>query len=239
MRVLGLDTSTLTAGVAIVGERGVIAEARHEGTRRTSDLLVTIDATCKRAGIAPADLDAVAVGAGPGSFTGLRIGMATAKGIAFAAGRPLWLVSSLAALACDAEVALPRPSVAEPVAPMIFALLDARRGEVYAGCYRTGVLIDVERVLPPRDLLSWITALAGDAPIRCAGDALQAHGDVLAPLAERWVAGAESPSGSAVATLALAGARVDDLTGGAPTYIRPSEAEVMYPDGVPGALPRR
>nr|MBA3819418.1 hypothetical protein [Deltaproteobacteria bacterium] len=62
--------------------------------------------------------------------------------------------------------------------------------------------------------------------------------ELLAPLADRWLAVA-TPSGVAVAELALAGARVDVVTDGAPTYIRPSEAEVMYPDGVPGALPRR
>ena len=76
---------------------------------------------------APRDLDAVAIGAGPGSFTGLRIGMATAKGIAFAAECPLWAVSSLAALAHAAG--------RDPDA-IVVAVLDARRGEVYAGAYR-------------------------------------------------------------------------------------------------------
>ena len=65
MKVLGLDSSTLTAGVAVVDGTRALAEARGAGTR-TSDLLVTIDDVCKRAGVAPLELDAIACGAGPG-----------------------------------------------------------------------------------------------------------------------------------------------------------------------------
>jgi hypothetical protein len=70
-----------------------------------------------------------------------------------------------------------------------------------------------------------------------AGDARAAH-PALAPLADRWLP-AETPSGAAVARLALAGPREDALSSGAPSYIRPSEAEVKYPGGIPGALRRR
>ncbi|MBA3542661.1 MAG: hypothetical protein H0T79_23800, partial [Deltaproteobacteria bacterium] len=71
-----------------------------------------------------------------------------------------------------------------------------------------------------------------------AGDALKVHGAVLGPLAESWIAAVATPTGPAIARVALAGERVDVLVGGAPTYIRLAEAEVMYPDGIPGALPR-
>lgn len=239
MRLLGLDTATSTAGIAIVDEDGrVLAEARHATSGRGADLLVAIDAACRDAGVAPGALDAVAIGAGPGSFTGLRIGMATAKGIAFAAGRPLWAVSSLAALADDALAELG----GDPARAVICAALDARRGEVFAGCFRGGAALGPERVLPPAELAPWAAELAaasGGAPALCfAGDALDAH-PALAPLAAEhtWLA-ARTPSGRAVARRALAGDRVDITRGGAPTYIRPSEAEVKYPDGVPGALRR-
>ena len=242
MRLLGLDTATATAGIAIVDDTGrVLAEARHATAGRGADLLVGIDEVCRAAGVAPGELTAVAVGAGPGSFTGLRIGMATAKGIAFAAGRPLWAVSSLAALADDAVVALADDQLLVHAGAVICAALDARRGEVFAGCFRGGAAIGPERVLPPGELVAWIDELvrAGETPISFAGDALDAYPQ-LAPLAEAhtWLA-VRTPSGRAVARLALAGARVDITRGGAPTYIRPSEAEVMYPDGVPGALRRR
>lgn len=214
MKVLGLDTSTLTSGIAIVEGGTVLVEATHDASGRTADLLVAIDAACKRASVAPMDLDAIAVGAGPGSFTGLRIGMATAKGIAFAAGKPLWAVSSLAALAWDANAN-----------GFVVAVLDARKGEVYAGCYLDGVLVGEERVMMPGAVALWAEGLAG-------GRAITYVGDLLAPKIT-------TPSGIAVATVALSGARVDVLVNGAPTYIRPAEAEVMYPDGVPGALRRR
>ena len=84
MKVLGLDTATQTAGIALVEARGdqaiVLGAARRDTRGRGADLLVAIDQVCRDAGVAPAALDAIAIGAGPGSFTGLRIGMATAKG---------------------------------------------------------------------------------------------------------------------------------------------------------------
>ncbi len=246
MKILGLDTATLTAGLALLEDEVVLAEARHQATQRTNDLLVAIDAMVRGLGLAPSAIDAVAIGAGPGSFTGLRIGMATAKGIAFAAGRPLWAVSTLAALAYDAIAERPAPAHGVAVNDgLAVAVLDARRGEVYAGCYRIAghALVGEERVLDPAALAAWVATLAPAAVaaghVIYAGDALAAHPEVLAPLAAAWSPTVRTPSGVAVARLALAGARLDVLTAGSPTYIRPSEAEVKYPDGVPGALPRR
>jgi tRNA threonylcarbamoyladenosine biosynthesis protein TsaB len=227
MKILGIDSATLSAGIAVLDDEQVLGHAVHDaGERRSADLLVAIDALCTRIGITPLALDAVAIGAGPGSFTGLRIGMATAKGIAFAAGKPLWAVSSLAALAFDAVGRTGE----------VVAVLDARRGEVFAGCYRDGALIGDERVMPPSEIAAWTTSLLG-TDARFAGDALAAY-PVLAPLADRWLP-VTTPSGVAVATLALAGPRVNVLTSGAPMYIRASEAEIKYPDGVPGALRKR
>lgn len=233
MIVLGIDTATLVSGIAIVDGERVLAEARHDASTRRADLLVAIDEVSRRAGIPPARLDAIAIGAGPGSFTGLRIGMATAKGIAFAAGRPLWAVSSLAALADDAVRFLGSGDGGTVTA----AVLDARRGEVFAGCFRGGAPLAEERVMAPGELAAWVEQTAAGAPVQLAGDALAVH-PALEPLADRWLPVA-TPSGAAVAWLALAGPREDVLAGGAPSYIRPSEAEVNYPDGVPGALRRR
>lgn len=250
MKILGLDTATSVAGIAIVDGDRVLAEARHDTSGRGADLLVAIDRVCREAGVTPAEFSAIAIGAGPGSFTGLRIGMATAKGIAFAAHRPLWAVSSLAALADDALQELANDQLFVHADGVICAVLDARRGEVFAGCFRHGIALAPERVMAPSELASWvaeIAALAGQAEnstpaepiVNFAGDAIEVHRAVLEPLAVHgpWLA-TRTPSGAAVARLALAGARVDITLGGAPTYIRPSEAEVKYPDGVPGALRR-
>jgi tRNA threonylcarbamoyladenosine biosynthesis protein TsaB len=221
MIVLGIDTSTRFASVAILQDGVVLAESTGDGRGFGSDLLVLIDAVCVGAAIGAHDLDAVAVGAGPGSFTGLRIGMATAKGIAFAAKCPLWAVSSLAALAHE--------QLLERELALIVSVLDARKGEVYTGTYRRDddrtVLLDTERAIVPE-------ALEPPLGSRIVGDFVEwfeGH-DVVYPV---------TPNGKAVALLALEGARVDVLVGGAPTYIRPSEAEVKYPDGVPGALKKR
>lgn len=225
MMILGIDTSTTRTSVAILDGDRVLAEFHRSDDRRGrgSDLLVLIDAVCVGAAVGPRDFDAVAVGAGPGSFTSLRIGMATAKGIAFAANCPLWTASSLAAVAHDALDE-------EPTATVV-AILDARRAEIYAGAYhRDGertVLIGQERVMPPAELAAFAPSGA-----RVVGDAR----DVVIAFPGAREA---SPSGAAVARLAVAGPRVDSLLSGGPSYIRPSEAEVKYPDGVPGALRKR
>ncbi len=222
MLVLGIDTSTTTASIAILGPERMVFKSYVIAERRSSDLLVGIDELCKNYGLAPSELDAVAVGAGPGSFTGLRIGMATAKGIAFAAGKPLWAVSSLAALASG------NPATA------VCAVLDARRGEVFAGCYRDDELVGEERLQAPAELRAWAESQLDG--VHFVGDALDKYPE-LASLADRWTVG--TPSAVNVALLANKGARIDVLTSGAPTYIRASEAEIRYPDGVPGALRKR
>ncbi|HEY1556774.1 MAG TPA: tRNA (adenosine(37)-N6)-threonylcarbamoyltransferase complex dimerization subunit type 1 TsaB [Kofleriaceae bacterium] len=206
MTVLGIDTATRTRSIALGG-----IEREFDG-----DLLVAIDALCREQGIAPHALEAVAVGAGPGSFTGLRIGMATGKGIAFAAGKPLWLASSLAAVAWRAR---------ETDADVLVAVLDARRGEVYAGCYARATLAPLvgERVLPPGELAAWVDEIAAGRRVAFIGD--------CEPLAAPWLAA--TPSALGVIELA---SREDALTTGAPAYIRRAEAEVKYPDGIPGAL---
>lgn len=232
MRVLGIDTSTPRIDIALVDGDKLLGEKHGLVERNRTGVLPLIDALFRDLSLAPGAVDAIAVGAGPGSFTGLRIGMATAKGIAFAAHRPLWAVSSLAALA-HAELARDPSGV-------VVAVLDARRGEVYAGAYRR---VDgktraagEERVLPPSQLAGVAAAARqDDERVRYTGDALDTYPE-LGSLDARW---GMRPTGAAVAQLALEGARADVLVGGAPSYIRPSEAEVKYPDGVPGALRKR
>jgi tRNA threonylcarbamoyladenosine biosynthesis protein TsaB len=212
LKVLGLDTSTTTASIAVLDGDRVLATATRNTHRRTSDVLVAVDEACRTAGVTPHELDAIAVGAGPGSFTGLRIGMATGKGIAFATGRPLWAVSSLAALALDGPDGV------------VVAVLDARKGEIFAGTFekRGGAVtaLGPERVLAPAGLeVPDGAVVVGDVPSLCSV--------------------AATPTAVSVIRLALAGSRADVLVAGAPTYIRASEAEIRYPDGVPGALRKR
>jgi tRNA threonylcarbamoyladenosine biosynthesis protein TsaB len=111
----------LLRGGELLAER-----AGEPGGTGAGQLLPAIDALLRGAGVAAADVEAFAVAVGPGSFTGLRVGVATVKGLAFGSGRPVAAVPTLAALArAGAEGSLP-----------CVALLDARRGELYAAGYR-------------------------------------------------------------------------------------------------------
>lgn len=235
MKLLALDTSTFTASAALLVDGAVITAEAVRTTTHSEELMPLIDRMVATGGLRARDLDAIAVGAGPGSFTGLRIGMATAKGIAFAAGRPLWAVSSLAALAHAAVRGGDRG--------LIVPVIDARRHEIYAGCYRAGgpgvVAAAPERVFPPAQLADVIAAVREpDEPLTLIGD-LVPLAPVLPLLAAPRQSHLATPGATDVALLAYAGEQVDVLAHGAPVYLRPSEAEVMYPAGIPGALRRR
>ncbi len=130
MRLLALETSTDACSAALyldgeVTERFAIAPQRHAAL-----ILPMIDSLLREGGLRLPDIDAIAFGRGPGSFTGVRIGTAAAQGLALATGLPLLPVSTLAALAQQA--------MQEASADAVAAALDARMGEVYAGLYRRG-----------------------------------------------------------------------------------------------------
>src|SRR5512140_88234 len=127
MTVLGIETATVVCGAAVsVDGRLVAEEALEEHAVHAEKLLTLIDAVCVRAGETIGSLDGIAVSAGPGSFTGLRIGLSAAKGLVFASGKPLVAVPTLEALALRAV----DDAVAQEC-DEILAVLDARRDEVY------------------------------------------------------------------------------------------------------------
>jgi tRNA threonylcarbamoyladenosine biosynthesis protein TsaB len=126
-RVLCLDTSTPTARVAIVdGAGAIVAGAEATAERHSAHVLKLCDEVLRAAGLRPDGLDAIACGAGPGSFTGLRVGLSVAKGLVLATGKPLLLVSSLQALALDIAREAPRAPA------FVVPCIDAGKGEVYA-----------------------------------------------------------------------------------------------------------
>lgn len=233
--VLAIDTSTRVASVALLGPgQDLGAEGRAES--RSDDLIALVDRVLGEAGVELAQLAAVAIGAGPGSFTGLRIGMATAKGLCFAAGLPLWSVSSLAALALDAATV---ESLADV---LIVPAFDARRGEICAGFYRIdgdrAESMGAERIMLPAELAAAVADARRETHLSrtvLVGDALETYGEALADAGEPLARARITPSGRSVARLALAGSRVDVLQTGTPVYIRPSAAEVTFPDGNPGS----
>jgi tRNA threonylcarbamoyladenosine biosynthesis protein TsaB len=126
MNLLALETSTELCSVALLHD-GVICKREEYAPRRHAELLLTqCEDVLAEAGLSRRDLDAVAVGRGPGAFTGVRLAISAAQGIALALDLPVLPVSSLAALAMDA------PADGNP----ILAVIDARMGEIYAGVFR-------------------------------------------------------------------------------------------------------
>lgn len=131
--VLGLETGTPVARIGIVGEGRVMASVNRPARSHGADLPDLVDAAMAEAGLRMADLAAIAVGIGPGSFTGLRVGLSYAKGLIIASSLKLVGISSLDAMAlCGAT--RPEASAGTAICPLI----DARRGEVYTSLYRVG-----------------------------------------------------------------------------------------------------
>ncbi len=124
--VLAIDVSGPGGGAALLGPEGVSTERVPPAVRRGRDLVPAIGRLLAAKGLAPRDLDLVACGVGPGSFTGIRIGIATAAALAYATGKPVLDVGSLDGIAANA------PGTAERVV----VLLDARQGRVFRGRFR-------------------------------------------------------------------------------------------------------
>ena len=166
MTLLGFDTSTSAASACVVRSDGESFEVAPPPDRlqgppaHASELMPAVADVMARAGVGWWDLDAIAVGVGPGAFTGLRIGIATARALAAANGLPLRPVSSLAALAAGIEP------------PLRLALIDARRGEVFGALYEGDERLWPPFVTPPEELArrlrdeGFTPLAAGDGSVR-------------------------------------------------------------------------
>jgi tRNA threonylcarbamoyladenosine biosynthesis protein TsaB len=153
MILLGVDTSTACTSVAIADAAGVRAHVEHVGSRDHGAFLAPAIADClAQAGLGVDDLEGVAVGIGPGLYTGLRVGMATASALAHARGIPIVGISGLDVLAhAGVGGAGPTAGLADPDAEVI-ATVDARRGQVFWARY--GRLLDGSRACLEGPLVS-------------------------------------------------------------------------------------
>ncbi|HEY6837945.1 MAG TPA: tRNA (adenosine(37)-N6)-threonylcarbamoyltransferase complex dimerization subunit type 1 TsaB, partial [Geobacteraceae bacterium] len=174
MKLLTIDSSTSSCSVALTSGDQVVAEHFLSGTRTLSSrLLSSVDLVLQGSGLTMADIDGLGVALGPGAFTALRVGIATVKGLALAAGKPAVGFSSLAMLAMNL------PWASHPVCP----LFDARKGEVYAGLYRCSGLPEAlieDCVAPPRAFLAQIsgpTIFVGEGALRYREEIIAALGD--------------------------------------------------------------
>lgn len=169
MTVLAFDTATAATVVGLQLSGGEALEARHDpapGERpgHAECVLVLVAEVLERAQVGLAEVTRFGVGVGPGSFTGLRIGVATGRGLAQATGAELVGVSSLAALAAGAPAAAGRP---------VLAVLDARRGEVFAAAWEDGEPRLAARPWGPSELAVEVVATMDPRPLAVGDGALR------------------------------------------------------------------
>ena len=225
MLVLGIESSTPVASVAIVSEQGIMGEfVLNIGLTHSEQLLPLIDDLIKQVRIDLKEIEGIAVGGGPGSFTGLRIGMATAKGLAQGCKVPLVSISTLRILAGNMET---QPALVAPV-------MNARKQEVYTALYRfTGK--GEEELFSPRTSApeTWARELLTlQEPVILLGDGVPAYlglwqeilgSQVLITSPVHWQIRA-----SHLAWLGrkkIIAGETADLYSLKPVYLRPAEAE--------------
>jgi tRNA threonylcarbamoyladenosine biosynthesis protein TsaB len=261
MIVLGFDTATAVTTVALRLADGSTAEARddpaagaHPG--HATRLLEMTHRLLTDEGVSWRDLDRIAVGVGPGTFTGLRVGIATARGLAQSLAVELVGVSSLQALAhaglASGDAADPRARArpaAAPAADAVLAVIDARRGEVFAAAYAAGgdgqapVELVPPRALAPRDLGDVLVAAGGeDRRWLALGDGAVRYREELGALPVT-LAPDGSPldrlSGAAICALGVLAAPPVGAAQVLPDYRRRPDAEIALEAAAVGGITSR
>ena len=195
MNLLAIETATESCSAALLSGERLLVRSEMAPRRHAELVLPMCEACWPKPVCARTDLDAVAVGCGPGAFTGVRLAISAAQGMALALDMPVVTVSSLAALAMQA----PDNGAA------ILAVIDARMGEIYAGIFRRYADGLVEALatefVGPASALGLPAASAWNV----VGSGWSAHGDALParlPCAPRWADGERYPQAADVARLA-------------------------------------
>jgi tRNA threonylcarbamoyladenosine biosynthesis protein TsaB len=214
MIVLGIETATQQVGCAVGGYEGVLASFHStRGRRHAETLAPAIQFVCAQAQLEMKEISVVAVDVGPGLFTGMRVGVATAKAIAQALRVPMIGLSSLDLLAFPVRY----------TNRLIAAVIDAKRGEVYTALYRQvpgGVQrLSPHRVCPPSDLAADL--MARNEPVLLVGDGALRYSAVFAGHVELADIGFSRPSAAALVELAHPQALREE-------FVQPSELEVLY-----------
>ncbi|POG20347.1 tRNA (adenosine(37)-N6)-threonylcarbamoyltransferase complex dimerization subunit type 1 TsaB [Aeromonas veronii] len=178
MKILAVDTATEACSAALLVGDKLFSRWEEAPRDHTRKILPMVQAVLEDAGISLSDLDAIAFGRGPGSFTGVRIGISVAQGLAFGAGVPLIGISTLAAMAqCAYRV---------DGAQQVLTAIDARMNEVYFGRYEMidgrMQLVGDEVVSEPAALVDVRGKLAG--PVTCVGTGFETYGETLSGLAD-------------------------------------------------------
>lgn len=220
MKILALDTASQSCGAALMADGRVICEiCVVHGDTHSRYAMAVIDEILRLAGWEITEVEGFAVTTGPGSFTGLRIGLSTVKGLAMAAGRPVVGVSSLEALAYPFSV----------TGKLICPMLDARRREVYAAFYRhvDGRLTCVSG--PFAESAANVLA-AVEEPCVLTGDGALAYRDVITRMLGPFAVYADAhhiraSSLGHIAAKRFSAGQADDPARLEPLYLRASDAE--------------
>ena len=217
--ILALDTATPVGSVALCAADGLVVSRYFDvGLQHSQRLFVEIEAALEVAGTVVGELAAVAISIGPGSFTGLRIGLGAAKGLCLAADKPLVAVSTLETLAARL------PFSRLPVC----AVLAARKKEVYAALYDTASGVPVELAVPRAvDPALLAEERAGQQPLYT-GDGAEAYRDLWsedALLAPAFCARPDAGTLGWLALSKLAEGATADLTALEPEYLRAPDAK--------------
>ncbi|MDD7403713.1 MAG: tRNA (adenosine(37)-N6)-threonylcarbamoyltransferase complex dimerization subunit type 1 TsaB [Butyribacter sp.] len=225
MKILGIDTSGLVASAAIVVDDSLVAEFTLNNKKTHSQtLLPTIEQMVTMSGISLEEIDAIAIAAGPGSFTGLRIGASTAKGMGLALQKPIISIPTLEGLAYRAAVS----------DRLLCPLMDARRNQVYTGLYRMEndslVCVSDQEAVDINEIISKINDLGQD--VLFLGDGVPVHQETLAEkvTVPYHFAPAHLSRQSAGAIAALGRVyyeqgKTEDAKDHRPVYLRQSQAE--------------
>lgn len=218
MKLLAVDTALDALAVALLRRDGdrieIVSETEIIGRGHAERLMAAVDGLLARAGARLDEIDAFAATIGPGSFTGIRIGVAAVRGFALAAGRPSVGVPTLEALAAEARAARPGRAV--------HAVLDARKDEVYAqGFDAAGVALGRAEVVAPARVAERARA-AGAVLIGTGAPLVAAHAADLEVLAAPTIPGIETVARLALARLDACGAACEKPS---PLYVRPADAK--------------
>ncbi|HEY1301794.1 MAG TPA: tRNA (adenosine(37)-N6)-threonylcarbamoyltransferase complex dimerization subunit type 1 TsaB [Stellaceae bacterium] len=216
--VLAIDAAGSACSVAVGrGEAVLAAEQAAIVHGQAEALLPMVDRVVRAAQVSPAGLDLIAVTVGPGSFTGIRAGLAAARGIGLGIGRPVLGVSAFAAAAASLS---PGRLCAGGV---LLVALESRRAELYVQFFdASGLPQGDPAVLPPGALGERVAGVAGDGPVVIAGDAAERAADALRGRPRLTVAAGSAPRAVGVLRAALARWRRGDRGGEArPLYLHP------------------
>ncbi|MET0519535.1 MAG: tRNA (adenosine(37)-N6)-threonylcarbamoyltransferase complex dimerization subunit type 1 TsaB [Burkholderiaceae bacterium] len=225
--LLALDSSTETMALALQSPAGAWQFEAAGGAQASARLVPEALALLAQAGLALADVDAIAFGRGPGAFTGLRTACAVVQGLAFGAGKPVLSIDSLMLVAEDArQQAL---AANEPLAGTIWVAMDARMGEIYAAAYRFEPQGWITEVAPALYAPAALCERWGRRPAALAGSALTAFDELLAGLdmAPRTWPHSASRAAALAALAAQAWARGEtlDAAEAMPVYVRDKVAQ--------------